>query len=423
MADQHTASNRTSMTAVQSPTAESEKHSPKHHYFALKLSLPHEVALIVLLCSAQLLTQAGLAISIVPLHIISEHFGLTSPAQESWMPAAYSLTVGTFIICGGRWGDVFGHRRLVLIGWAFYAFWLVLGGVSYYTNQIFFDICRAFQGIGPAILLPNSIAIMGVAYPDSRRKHMAFAAYGAMAPNGFLIGAVLSGLLAQLAGYWPAIYYTMAGLCLIIAIATYFIVPDHHDSSANTPAERDLDIAGSITGVSGLVLFNFAWNQAPAVGWSTVYVYVLLIVSILILGLFFWVESRAVNPLVPIRILNREIGLVCAAIAAGWASFGIWLYYLWQLETVIRGNSLLTTTARFVPVGVSGACAAMTGGYLISRIGPGFIMLAAMTAFTVGSILVATMPVNQSYWSQMFVATIITPWGMVSVESEPPPPL
>jgi MFS family permease len=378
------------------------------------MSLPHEVAFVCLLCFAQLMTQAGLAISIVPLHQISKHFGLTSPGQSSWMPAAYSLTVGTFILCGGRWGDVFGHKRLVLVGWAWYALWLILGGVSYYSNQVFFDICRAFQGIGPAILLPNTIAIMGVAYPDSVRKHMAFSMYGAMAPNGFLVGAVFSGLLGQLAGYWPAIYFTIAGLCVVIGVLTYFIVPHSEESHATTPEEQDLDVLGSITGVGGLVLLNFAWNQAPVVGWSTVYVYVLLIVSFLVLGVFFLVESRAVNPLVPFRALNKEIALVCAAISAGWSSFGIWLYYLWQFEQELRFHSPLLVTARFVPAGISGALAALTGGFFISRVGPGAIMLVSMTAFTVGTILLATMPVGQVYWAQTFVSTVIMPWGMVS---------
>lgn len=86
-----------------------------HHYASEHLSLPHEISLIFLLSAAQLFTQASLAISIVPLLIIAPDLGMQSDGERSWATAAYSLTVGTGILLSGRWGDCWGHKRMVLV--------------------------------------------------------------------------------------------------------------------------------------------------------------------------------------------------------------------------------------------------------------------------------------------------------------------
>ncbi|KAK6063435.1 Drug resistance protein [Seiridium cupressi] len=125
-------------------------------------SLFNEIVLISTLCTPQLMTQAGLALSIAPARIISSSFDSSSIGQLSWYAASYSLTVGTFILPAGRLGDVFGHRKVVIVGFLWSGLWSLIAGFSVWTGeQIFFDCCRAMQGIGSALLLPNSIAIMG----------------------------------------------------------------------------------------------------------------------------------------------------------------------------------------------------------------------------------------------------------------------
>jgi hypothetical protein len=81
------------------------------------LSLPREIASVLMVCMAQLMTQAGLGQAIASLRIIGASFGVDNdPAQLSWFPAAYSLTVGTFILIAGRLGDLYGHKRLFVAG-------------------------------------------------------------------------------------------------------------------------------------------------------------------------------------------------------------------------------------------------------------------------------------------------------------------
>ena len=112
----------------------------------------HEMAFVFVVCAAQLMTQAGLSLSIAPLKEISASFN-SSPRDLTWTSAAYSLTVGTFIFVSGRLGDSYGHRLIFIIGFIWFGIWSLLAGFSVWSNPRFFDCCRAFQGIGPALLL------------------------------------------------------------------------------------------------------------------------------------------------------------------------------------------------------------------------------------------------------------------------------
>jgi hypothetical protein len=204
------------------------------------------------------------------------------------------------------------------------------------------------QGIGPAFLLPNGVALLGRAYPPSPRKNLIFSIFGLTAPTGFIIGALFSSIIVTFT-WWPWVYWCNAIACFILAALSAWVIPKMDEENPDKGERGSLDAPGCITGVVGLVLINFAFNQGPVVGWPTVYVYVLLIVGMGFMGAFcelmfpacssrefrdakaislayaVWIESRARFPLVPLKSLSKEIALVLAAVGTGWSSFGIWI--------------------------------------------------------------------------------------------------
>lgn len=376
-------------------------------------SLIREIAFVGVLCMAQFMTQAGMGQAIAPLQIIGKSFETQNPGQLSWIVAAYSLTVGTFILVAGRLGDLYGHKKFFVGGFLWFALWSLLAGFSCYSSLAFFYCCRAFQGIGPAFLLPNAIAILGRSYEPGRRKQMIFSIFGAAAPGGFVFGATFSALLGQLA-WWPWAYWVMAIACLLLAGAGVLVIPHtpHPKIDDSVSLVMRVDAWGAITGVTGLVFVNFAWNQGSVVGWTPPYTYVLLIVGFLFLGLFAFIESRATFPLLPIAALSTDSAFVLGCIAAGWSSFGIWLFYIWQFMEESRGNSPLLASAQFVPVAIIGLCASVTTGIVLNRLPASVVMLISMLAFTIGGVLIATTPIEQSYWAQTFISIIVMPWGM-----------
>ncbi|KAJ5700827.1 hypothetical protein N7536_003840 [Penicillium majusculum] len=392
-------------TLTRLETSQSQLEPPK--------SLFQETIFVSVVCMAQFMTQAGLSISIAPVHIIGDSFGTSNPANLSWFAAAYSLTVGTFILVAGRLGDVFGHRNMFVIGFCWFSVWSLLAGFSVWSNQIFFDCCRALQGIGPALLLPNALAILGRTYRPGLRKEMIFSLFGATAPGGFIVGGVFSSIFAQLV-WWPWGYWVMGITCAILALVGWLVIPYSPQPKFDDKLRlwQRLDLIGATVGISGLVLINFSWNQAALVGWKNPYTYVLLIVGFICIGAFALIERTAACPLLPRSVFTGELAWVLGCIAAGWSSFGIIIYYFYQFMEVIKGDSPLLATAKWSAAAASGAVAALVTGFLLGRLPPSVIMFCAMAFFTAGLSIFATVPVDQTYWAQAFVVSLITSWGM-----------
>ncbi|CAF1244132.1 unnamed protein product [Rotaria sordida] len=345
----------------------------------------HEILYVTVISCAQLLTQAALGNVLVPLHIIGHSIGIEDFAKLPWTLAAYSLTVGIFILVTGRLGDIFGHRLLLIIGFMIFSIFSFLVGMSVYVkNDIYFDVMRACQGIGPATLLPNAIALLARTYPTGMRKSFVFSMFGATAPIGFILGALFG---------------------------TYFIIPQELSSAVHPTGKTD--ILGTIIGLFGVVLFIYCWNEGPVIGWNKTYVYVLLIVSILIIGLFIIVETKVKEPIMPLSIWSvKGFPGVLVSMALGWSSFGIFVYYIVQFLQVIRGASPLLTTAMMSPVTISGLVATISVSRLFGRLPAHFLLMGSMIFFCLSNTLIATASSDQTYWAQVFISTLIAPFAM-----------
>lgn len=383
---------------------------------AESLPLYRELLFVAVICSGQLYTQAGLGQVMSIIDIIGETWDLPE-VEMSWFLSGYSLTVGTFILFSGRLGDMFGYKTLFLIGLGWYSLWSLVCGLSVYSSHVLFVFGRVLQGIGPALILPNGLALLGATYAPGKRKAMAFSAFAASAPSGFVLGATFSGLFAL--AWWPWTFWCFSLVLAGTAVLAYFVIPpvpaSHRENRPRTGRGKliHLDIPGAVTGVLGLVLFNFAWNQAPLVGWQQPYVYVCLILGLIFIGVYFVVDLKySPDPLVPFNALTSDVAFVLAALACGWACFGIWIWYTWQVMLQLRHASPLLASAYSVPTMISGAVAAVVVGIMLHRVGPPLIMTGALVAFAVGAILLATCPVDQIYWGQLFVGFLVTPWGM-----------
>lgn len=387
-------------------------------WVAEHMGLGREIAFIALVCMAQFTTQFGLGATTNILHIIGETYGITDSGKLSWLVAGYSLTVGTFILFSGRLGDAFGYKKMLLIGYAWFALWTLVTGCSVYSSFVLHVFARVLQGIGPAICLPNALAIFGAAYPPGNRKAMAFSLFGATAPVGSIAGTVYSAGWSYL--WWPWAYWSMSIGVTLVAIAAYFVIPTPSQRARREAQHQswqtrvwELDLPGAVTGITALVLINFAWNQAPITGWDNPACITTLILGFVLIPVFFYIELHvAKKPLLPLEAVNGDVAFVLAIVACGWATFGIWYFYLFQIIQQLRHAPPLLTSAYFSPVVISGVIAAVATGFLLRRLSPPIVMTGALIAFLIGIILIATLPPHQIYWGQMFVCLIVMPFGM-----------
>ncbi|KAF2735793.1 MFS general substrate transporter [Polyplosphaeria fusca] len=374
-----------------------------------------EILFIFITCIAQFMSLSALNQTVAPVMVLADHFHIEDYGTLSWFSASFSMSVGTFILPAGRLGDMYGHKRIYLIGWLWFAIWSLISGFGHSSGVIVFSICRAFQGIGPALIVPNAVALIGRTLPLGQKRNIGFACFGACGPLGAAAGAAFAAILADLA-WWPWEFWILSIVCVIVMFLAYIILPDEVvvvTPGLKGPERPKFDYWGSITGVSGLVLINFALNQAPLVAWNEPYIGAILAVGCVCMAAFVFVELYATDyPLIPIRGLSKDAVFALTCIVAGWASHGIWAYYLYLFLEHLRGHSALLTAAETSPVAITGVGFAFSTVWLIKHWGVHYVMFIAMTFFMLGALLLGTMPIDQTYWSQTFVSVLIMPGAM-----------
>ncbi|ETI19980.1 hypothetical protein G647_08995 [Cladophialophora carrionii CBS 160.54] len=337
---------------------------------------------------------------------IGKQLGATE-YSSAWIAASYPLTQGAFVLMGGRLGMIFGHKNMVLIAGVW---WVIFSLVSGFTRN-FIALCtlRALTGIGGGMMVPNSIALLTITFPPGRMRNITVALFGAMAPLGASGGCVLPGLLVQLV-HWKWLFFFLAMFGAAVFTLFYFVVP-----SEGEPFDKhgSFDYLGAYLATTGLIMFNFVWNQAPAVGWDEPYEYVLLIMSVLhIVGFLIWEAKFAKHPILPFDIWKAPSFL--AMIIATFFTFmavGVHVWYTTLWNSNIRGFSMLLVAAAWQPLTIFGTIAAFLSGKIVRYISAQYIMAMGSIATIVAMVLIATQPIPQTYWAQCFPSTMILSFG------------
>jgi MFS family permease len=303
---------------------------PPGDFLSSQMSRPRQIAFIFLVCMLQIIPQAALTICFPISSIIADSFKITDSSVLPWMVVSYATTFGTFVLVSGRLGDIFGHKKLVLVGFIMMAPSSVVAGISHMFSPTLLFVARAMQGVAASLMVPNGLALLGRTFaPGSQMKIIAFSLFGLCAPLGAYLGMILAAIFAEFVS-WPVVFFVLAGMSFLCAIASraVFIPPPSTPAQMKPFKEKlgDMDWLGAFTGVAGMICVQGAFVSAPTVGWGTSWTYMLLIIGALLIAGFVVVEIKiAEHPLVPFRFMNSDVAFVLAAVACGWAVFGIWL--------------------------------------------------------------------------------------------------
>ncbi|GAA6059222.1 hypothetical protein JCM10212_006615 [Sporobolomyces blumeae] len=365
-----------------------------------------DVLFLATVTSGQLNSQGLIGSTMVPVEGIARDMLGVGRDEFGWMNASYALTAGLFVLLGGRLGDRYSSKAIFTLGYLLlFAFNL---GIGFTSDVVVFDVLRALAGIGAAFVVPNCIALLSKQYPPGLQRSIAFSSLGALAPIGFQVHAVFASLVTERIGpRW--IFWLEAIFCALCGILGVLVIPqDAADSSIH------LDWVGAGLGLSGMVLFNFAWNQAPLVLWSTAYVPALLAVGVVLVCVFFlWERHLGDDALLPTALFTRDVIGTCVALWFGWMSFGIFLFYTVSFIRDIRGfHQPLVICAQLATLAPLGALAALFVVYLTHRRVPGHYILAASCAcFCIGNLLMGLTPQDQVFWAMIFPAEIVIVFG------------
>lgn len=369
----------------------------------LGLPLWREILVGLVCCSCQLIMQVGIGQVLGPLSLLLSDFPK--------LVDLYPVMAGSFMLVSGRLGDLYGHRTMLVTGFAWLSVWSLVTGLSGLTkSSTFWSIARGFQGVGPAFLIPNAAAILYETMAPGRKLNMWMAVWGSLVPTGFVLGAVFAGIFGELA-WWPWSFWSLAIASCVAAILALFIIPPNDRKTKD--GWRQINYLGAVLGVPGLVLVNVAWTRGWQAGWTVPYTYILLIVGSLLFGLYLLVDSRSNYPWVPFRDIKPRGLLLLLVGACSFGAFGIWLFFTLQFLHLLRHATILSAAAQTVPACVCGLLSSIVFGYLFQcNIAHALIMVWSTSLFLAANIMLATQPIHQTYWAQTFLSFIFGPLAM-----------
>ncbi|KAL1866455.1 hypothetical protein VTK73DRAFT_4689 [Phialemonium thermophilum] len=327
--------------------------------------------------------------------------GLTEgPGKANWMPASYSLTQGTFVLISGRLGAIYGHQRVLLVGGAILTVFSLVN--AFCTSFNSFVAVRALSGVGGGLIMPNAVAMITIMLPPGRSRNVTMGFFAAGAPIGGWLGGLLAGLFTQFTE-WKYLFIFIAGMAALVFGTLFFLMPKERPVD---PGGR-IDYVGAFLGLSSLLIFNFVWNQAPSVGWTTPYEIGLLVTSVVLFVLFLVYEhSFATDPIMPLSIFRAPtFTALVFVVLLSYMSFGISLWYMIAWQELLRGWSVLHLTVGWVPFAVAATASVGLAAWLVPRLDAQWILAIGVAAVAASNLLLATMPrEGQTYWAQTFPA-------------------
>ena len=348
--------------------------------------------------------------TIVNVAIPAMSKGLNAPLDEIlWVLNAYILVYAVLLIPAGRLGDLFGQRNMFALGLAVFTLASALCGFSQNSTELI--AARIVQGVGGALLTPQTLAILTSIFPPERRG-AAFGVWGGVAGLATIAGPTIGGALITYTD-WPWIFFINVPLGIGALVATFLIVPDLR------PGRRQgWDLVGVALATTGLFGIVFGLIEGQRYNWGEIASYGITIPEVIggglaLMILFVVWEHFQTQPLVPLSLFEERNFAVANWVAAA-ISFGMLSMFLpvtIYLQSV-RGFSALTAGLTFAPMSLTSMIIAPFAGRLADRIGGKHILMTGISLFTVGFSLVAYVAGPDSTWINFLVPAIIAGAGM-----------
>jgi EmrB/QacA subfamily drug resistance transporter len=333
----------------------------------------------------------------------------TTLDQILWVLNAYILVYAVLLITAGRLGDLYGQRNLFAIGLAVFTAASALCGFSQDANQLI--AARVLQGVGGALLTPQTLAILTTLFPPERRG-TAFGIWAGVAGLATLAGPTVGGAIVTYIN-WRWIFFVNVPIGIAALVATFLIIPDVR------PGRRHgWDILGVILATGGLFGVVFGLIEGQRYNWGEIGSYVVTIPEVigagaLMLVLFVLWERLQSEPLVPLSLFEERNFAVANWIAAA-ISFGMMSLFLpivIYLQSV-RGFSALTAGLTLAPMSITSMVVAPFAGRMADRIGGKYILMTGIFVFAIGFGTLTFVAGPDSTWINFLAPAIVAGAGM-----------
>jgi EmrB/QacA subfamily drug resistance transporter len=353
---------------------------------------------------AQFMVILDVTITNVALPVIKVqlHFG---NAAIGWVVTAYVLTFGGFLLFGGRAADLFGRRRMLLVGMVAFTVCSFLVAIS--PDPALLVVLRGAQGVSAALMSPAALSIVLATFGEGPERNQALGYWSAVASGGGAVGLLLGGVLTTYAGWrWNFLINVPVGVVMSVVIAR--VVPAYEPGEIRTR----LDVPGAALATAGLMAAVFYLSQSPDWGWADARTLPALAGALALLAVFVVNEQRARNPLVPLTIFrNRNISGANAAMAAVYGG-NLGMFFLLTLYLqLVQHYSAIGTGLAFLPFPVILGLVAAQMRQLIARHGYRRYLILGPALAAVGMAWACFLPLHGSYALHLLPGFLVMPVG------------
>lgn len=340
----------------------------------------------------------------VALPTISRELGGGLSLQQ-WTVDAYLLTLGSLILIAGSLSDLFGRKRILWAGLVWFGVTSLVCAVA--PNGPFLIVGRILQGTAGALLMPSSLALIISAFDRRDAQNRAIGTWTAWFSVAAVAGPLLGGLIIAFTSWRWIFAINVLPITLTLWLMRRLNVPEH------TRARAKVDLPGALACALGLAGVVFALIEQPAYGWSDRLIWMPLVLGLLLLWWFVWIESRTRAPMLPLSLFGaRNFSIGNLATLAVYAGLSVSSFIITVTLQQVGGYSALQAGLAMLPVTVIMFTLSARFGTLAGRYGPRFFMAAGPIIAGCGFLLMLGMQPHVDYFHKLLPGVLVFGVGL-----------
>jgi EmrB/QacA subfamily drug resistance transporter len=326
-----------------------------------------------------------------------------------WIPSAYLLTYGGFMLLGGRAADLLGRRRILVAGTSLIGISSLIGGFA--DSEGVLIGARLAQGIGAAMMLPAALSILTTTFKEGSERNTALGVWGGMGGLASAAGVLLGGLLTEGPGWRWVMFVNPLAAVLVLGGIFWLIRDDRRRARL-----QNFDLVGSLLATGGMLLLVFALVKAPAQGWGDTRTLAELAGAVVLLAAFVVNERRNRDPLLPLGIF-RVRGLAAADTTQliAFAGFLAVFFFLTLYMQNVLGYSAIQTGAAYLPLTLGVIISAGVSSQLLARTGTRPLIVLGSLAAAGGVYWLSRIPVDGSFLADLLPGMMVMSLGLGAV--------